>query len=158
MAATMMPRDAQHRSHGATAGGHPLVAADIGREELLAAMPPGVREVFPSFDWDVRRLWSLPLPARTVPVETFEWLQELPVWRWGGERFQISLRDVLDDPQQFSAHHAKAMATDLSFPIHVTTTPAQRLVILDGYHRLLKALFLGQRTISVVQVSAEDLR
>jgi hypothetical protein len=104
----------------------------------------------------VEALWRLNLPTEELPVETFDWLLDLPVWRWQGRRFQVSLQDVLKEPAQYRSHHEKAEGTDTSYPIHVTHHRG-RWVILDGYHRLLKTLVHGGRTIKVVKVRAGDL-
>jgi ParB-like chromosome segregation protein Spo0J len=44
------------------------------------------------------------------------------------------------------------MATDVAFPIHATKHDG-RLVVLDGYHRLLKAILLGCAQVDVMDVS-----
>lgn len=119
-------------------------------------MPPTVRRALPAFAWTIERLWALPTPPRDVPIAEVSWLLDLPVWRWRGRRFQVPPSAVLADPTAFAAHLEKAMATDLSFPIHVIRRNG-RLVILDGYHRLLKALLLGQSTIKAVEVTRADL-
>jgi hypothetical protein len=134
----------------------PLEAPSVTREQLLASTPAQVRSAFPRFDWTEAALWRLDLPVEDVPVETFSWLLDLPLWRWQGRRFQLSLRDVLGDPERYRAHRDKAERADLSYPIHVVPHRG-RWVILDGYHRLLKTLILGDRTVRVVKVRAADL-
>jgi hypothetical protein len=134
----------------------PLQADDVSTGELLASMPAAVRAAFPVFDWSVERLWTLQLPVHALPIETFDWLLDLPIWRWRGKRFQVSVRDVIADSDTYAPHVRKAMATDLSYPIHVTTH-GNRIVILDGYHRLLKAVLLGRASLDAVEVTDEDL-
>jgi hypothetical protein len=133
-----------------------LDAPQVSREELLASMPLRVRRAFPQFDWTEEALWRLQLPVEELPVETFDWLLDLPIWRWQGRRFQISMQDVLSDPAQYRAHHEKAERADTAHPIHVTWY-RRRWVILDGYHRLLRTIVEGRRTIKAVKVRAEDL-
>jgi hypothetical protein len=125
-------------------------------------MPPAVRAAFPDpatfpmSGWTEQTLWRLDLPAEDVPVETFEWLLDLPIWRWEGRRFQLSVRQVLTDPERYRAHHEKAARADTSYPIHIAERGG-RWVVLDGYHRLLKTLLQGAPTIKVVKVRAQDL-
>jgi hypothetical protein len=132
---------------GPGGGGH-LDAPDVTPEEYLAAMPPRVREAFPHpadfplTGWTEAMLWRVDRPAESVVVTTFAWLLDMPIWRWDGRRFRVSLRDVLDDPETHRAHHEKARRADLAYPIHITYSRG-RWVILDGYHRLLKALLQG---------------
>ncbi len=141
---------------------HPLEAPRVTREQLLESMPQRVRKAFPDprefplFGWTEETLWRLDLPVEEVPVSTFDWLLDLPIWRWEGRRFQLSLNDVLRDPERYRAHREKAERADTRYPIHVTRHNS-RWVILDGYHRLLKSLIRGAPTICVVKVWAEDL-
>ena len=91
-----------------------------------------------------------------VPVSNFDWLLDLRIWRWQGRRFQLSLRDVLHEPARYRAYHEKAESADTTYPIHIFRH-RRRWVILDGYHRLLKTLVNGGRTIRVIKVRAGDL-
>lgn len=139
-----------------------LDAPQLTPEQFLASMPPRVRAAlpdpatFPLTGWSVETLWRLDRPVEEVPVAAFAWLLDVPVWRWAGRRFQVSLRDVLNDPETYRAHVEKALQADLAYPIHVTRSRG-RWVILDGYHRLLETLLLGLPTIKVVHVRAEDV-
>ncbi len=135
----------------------PLQLDDVSKADLLASMPAALRVAFPTFDWSVEQLWALQLPVETMPIEAFGWLLDLPLWRWRGKRFQVSVRDVITHPGTYEPHVRKAMATDLSYPICVTTH-LERVVILDGYHRLLKAILLGRTSLDAVEVTADDLR
>jgi predicted acetyltransferase len=142
--------------------GELLVVPRVSESQFLDSMPPSVREAFPDpaefpmTGWTERDLWRLELPVEEVPVGTSTWLLDLPVWRWEGRRFQISLNDVLRDPGRYHAHEEKAERADTTYPIHVTLHKG-RWVILDGYHRLLKTLTQGAPTIKVVKVRAGDL-
>ena len=119
-------------------------------------MPARVLRAFPRFMWTEEALWQLDLPVEELPIETFDWLLDLPIWRWQGNRFQLSLQDVLNHPKQYRAHCEKAERADTAYPIHITRYRGP-WVILDGYHRLLKALAAGSRTIKAVKVRAADL-
>lgn len=134
----------------------PLSAPSVTREQLLASMPPRVRWALPRFDWTEEALWGLDLPAEEVPVGAFDWLLDLPLWRWEGRRFQVALRDVLGDPERYRAHWDKAERADTAYPIHITRHRG-RWVVLDGYHRLLKTLARGDPTVKAVKVRAADL-
>ena len=124
----------------------PLDAPRVTPQQLLAAMPPAVREAFPDPS-------TFPMSGWT---EETLWRLDLPIWRWEGRRFQLSLRQVLEDRERYRAHHEKAARADTSLPIHVAERGG-RWVILDGYHRLLKVLLQGAPTIKVVKVRARDL-
>jgi len=51
----------------------------------------------------------------------------------------------------------RVLAADLARPIHLADHHG-RLVILDGYHRLLKAAIQGRARIDAMALSAADLR
>ena len=48
------------------------------------------------------------------------------------------------------------MASDLEHPIHLVEHTG-RLVVLNGYHRLLKAAIEGRPEIEAVALSSQDL-
>jgi hypothetical protein len=51
---------------------------------------------------------------------------------------------------------SRSSSADLSFPIEITPRDG-RWFVLDGVHRLLKAVLVGARTISVRKLDAADL-
>jgi hypothetical protein len=78
------------------------------------------------------------------------------VWQLHGTRFQVRPRQVRDDPARFPDHMNRVMATDLRYPIHLVEHRG-RLVVLDGFHRLLKAAIEGRPEIDAMVLSQEDL-
>jgi hypothetical protein len=117
----------------------------VSWDELLAMMPEVIRQTLPLVRWDLRKLWSLELPVRRVAVADLAWLFELPLWQLDGRRFRVRPNQVRDDPARFPDHLRRVMAADLRHPIHLTEHN-ERLVVLDGYHRLLKAAIEGCET------------
>jgi len=88
--------------------------------------------------WDVDRLVQLSadLPRRRVALDTIRELDEV----WSGE----------DDPPTWRAmlEHIRLMdEADLSYPIILSETGA----VMDGMHRVAKAVRLGHRDIEAVQ-------
>jgi hypothetical protein len=94
--------------------------------------------------WDVRRLVALAqaLPVQRVPLHAIRELDE-PYWEHeGGGPF--TCRDVAD--------HARLMEQcSLDFPVILSSDGR----VMDGMHRVCKALLLGRDTIDAVQF-AED--
>jgi hypothetical protein len=129
----------------------------VTREELLAATPEVVRETLPQVPWRIGRLWRLELPVQRIAVSELTWLFELPLWQLNGERFQVTPRQVRDEPERFPDHLQRVMASDLRFPIHLVAHNG-RLVVLDGFHRLLKASIQGRREIDAMVLSQVDLK
>lgn len=128
----------------------------VSGEELLAMTPAVIRETLPMVPWNIRRLWALDLPVRQVEVEELAWLLDLPLWQLSGTRFQVSPSQVRADPARFPDHLRRVMASDLGHPIHLVKHKG-RLVVLDGYHRLLKAAIEGRAEIGAVILSQQDL-
>ncbi len=90
--------------------------------------------------WDVDRL--VELTADLIPVEVpLTDIRELDELFWfGGDSDMPTCRNV--------ARHAKLMnETDLRFPIILSQDGG----VMDGMHRVCKALILGRKTISVVR-------
>jgi hypothetical protein len=82
--------------------------------------------------WDVKKLWTI-----TKDFDSFDW--EIPEsllndWYWGS-----------DTP---SSHVRRVMSADLSFPIILHGDG----IVVDGMHRICKALFNGQKTIKAVRL------
>jgi hypothetical protein len=146
----------------ADAGGVKIVdgdraAARMSWDELVASTLDAVLAALPMVPWRLDRLWRLRLPVRRVDVAQFGWLLDLPLWQRDGRRFQVTPRQVLDAPARFGDHLRRVLAADLAFPIHVVAHRG-RLVILDGYHRLARAMIEGRREIDAMVLSPADLQ
>lgn len=131
-------------------------APRVSWDELLAMTPQVIRETLPMVRWNIGKLWALRLPVRQVAVQELAWLFDLPLWQLNGMRFQVSPRWVRDDPAGFPDHLRRVMASDLGRPIHLVEHNG-RLVVLDGFHRLLKAALEGRTEIDAMVLSREDL-
>ena len=133
-----------------------MPSPDVTIQQLLAETPEAIARVMPMVPWGIQRLWRLDLPVTQLPVQEFDWLLDLPLWQLDGERWQVSPRMVRNDSARFPEHLQRAQGADLSFPIH-TVWHLGRLVVLDGFHRLVKASMQGLETIPAMVLSAQDL-
>lgn len=90
--------------------------------------------------WDVDRLVDLtrPLPVRPVPLSEIRELDEVKVIDNDGQ--PITWRGFVE-------HAALMNAADLAYPIILSADGA----VMDGRHRVAKALLEGRATIDVVQ-------
>lgn len=131
-------------------------APSVSWDELVAATPEPVKAALPMVPWKVDRLWSLQLPVRSLSVERFVWLLDLPLWQRDGVRFQVAPRQVLDEPDEHPDHLRRVMDSDLGYPIHVVQHDSH-LVILDGFHRLVKAMIEKRCQIEAMVLSSADL-
>jgi hypothetical protein len=92
------------------------------------------------YAWDVRRLVEL---ARALAVEQvpLSAIRELGEAYWAGDGDQrLTCRDVVD--------HARLISdSDLAFPVILSNDGR----VMDGMHRICKALLLGHETIDAVR-------
>ena len=91
--------------------------------------------------WDLERLWSMWLPTESFTVADLVWQLELPWWRADGRDFAVSPAQVAADPDRYPDQWERTHDADLLRPIFVMRR--ERLAVLDGVHRLLKAHHLG---------------
>ena len=97
-----------------------------------------------SIDWDVEYLWQLKLPVKQIDVSKLEWHLNVPIWpSSSGEPYSVKPRDVLDRQKDFALEYQRVQDSDLKFPIEVFHNH-DRLMILDGIHRLTKAISMNK--------------
>lgn len=123
---------------------------------LLAQRPAVLDGVILDFHWDPQRLHSLCLPERDVPTSTLEWHLTLPFWAADGKPFQVSPADVAAAPGEHPEQWNRTMAADLRYPLDAYVGSGSRLIILDGVHRLLKAVQEGRQTLRMRVLTAES--
>jgi len=117
--------------------------------DLWQSVPSALRTVLPNVSWSRERLHALTLPTVELALDDLRWQLDLPWWRNGpAERhFSVAPNQVRADPERFAKHWQRTIDSDLRFPIHLLQR--DRLTILDGVHRLLKADVQAMRTIPV---------
>ncbi|HEY5948650.1 MAG TPA: hypothetical protein VIV40_24330 [Kofleriaceae bacterium] len=109
-------------------------------------MPPVMQAVLPNVTWDRARLHELVLPVVEKRVDELRWMLDLPWWRVGERRFAVTPNQVRYAPERFAPHWRRMLDADLDYPIDLLQR--DRLIILDGVHRLLKADVLGMRMLA----------
>lgn len=113
-------------------------------------LPPALHGIFFEFLWVKERVWDLPTPASSCPVEDLHWHLDLPIWSTDPPQplFDLSPRQVLNSPLEFPRHTPRIEAADLRFPLELFRN-SERWVIIDGYHRLARHVTAGSATIPV---------
>ena len=101
--------------------------------ELVSRVVGGVKRV-----WDVYKLWELAagLPVKTVEIASFKEL-DLDCW-FGGKAPTM---------RQVGEHCRKIMNADLKYPVILNADGS----LMDGGHRIVKSMILGQTSIKAVQ-------
>lgn len=135
---------------------HPATPAPfVPLEGLTDIAPPEVRDALPLGGWRMDALRRLRLPVRETPVAGLTWLLDLPVWQAYGRHFAVTPRQVMAAPDVLAHQHERAMAADLEYPIHLCPWRG-RTVILDGFHRLFKAVVTGRETLLAMMLDEGD--
>lgn len=130
----------------------------LRRFPLRDQLPDVLRDVILDVHWDMDLLHRLSgLPEVEMAVSELAWHLRLPFWSVSGMPFQVCPRDVLENPDRYSDQWARTLGCDLSFPLHARVDEVGRVVILDGVHRLLKAMVFDEKLVKVRLISDEDL-
>ncbi len=117
---------------------------------LDVRVPPELEPWLLPFDCSEEELRALDLPEREIPLAEVAWLLDLPFWP-GDRPYGVRPLDVVS-----GAELDRTNAADLSQPLHVTRRH-DRLVVLDGLHRLLKAARAQEPTVRIREVPATAL-
>lgn len=115
------------------------------REPMPPALTPEhLRDVWPDFDWDNRRVWALAVPVTEIEVASLTWLLDEPLWssRPPEPLFDLRPRDVLAEPDAHPQHAGRVRAADLAWPLDLYPHRG-RFVVLDGLHRLARLVLQG---------------
>lgn len=150
------------RPHTATVRDTPCFTLDgmTARQPfpLLADRPVVLEGIILDFHWDLERLHGLSLPVREVPASALRWHLGLPFWAAEGRPFRVSPAEVAAEPSAHPEQWRRTMVADLRYPLEAYAGPEDGLTILDGVHRLLKAVIEGHSTLQVrvLEVDAFD--
>jgi len=128
---------------------------ELPKFPLFDQLPTMLKLYILDFWWDEQKLQALDLPAVTLDVSSLLWHFELPFWQHSGVPFQVTPRQVWDNPAKYAAQYARTLSSDLACPI-VVRLQDDRHVIMDGLHRLMKAAIQNNQTIQA-KICREDL-
>lgn len=115
---------------------------------ILARKPLQLQGLLYDFWWDIEKLHALQLPIRMVEIQGLSWHLDLPYWKHDDKPFQISPRQVLENPQKYAEQYKRMLLADTRYPI-IVREKDNRLLILDGVHRLLKLVIANEQTCQV---------
>jgi hypothetical protein len=101
-----------------------------------------------SIDWEVETLWALDLPVEQFSIALLKWHMSVPVWPDGTADYSTTPDQVLADPPRHAVEYKRIQQADLDYPIEVYFHHG-RWMILDGIHRLAKAIEQGRPMMAV---------
>ena len=123
----------------------------------MTQRPPIIEKYWYSIDWDVEAIWALDLPVRPMPVTDLIWHLDVPIWPHDGQPYAITPAQVMAAPDKHTVEFARIIRADLGFPIDVIRHK-DRWMILDGVHRLSRAVTSGMNLVSVREVPPSGVR
>ena len=123
----------------------------------MTGRPPIIEEFWYSIDWDVEAIWALDLPVEILPIGELIWHLDVPAWPFRGRTYQITPNQVMADPATYSEEFGRIERCDPGFPIDVTRHKGHWM-ILDGMHRLAKAVTKGETELRVRKVPRSAVR
>lgn len=108
--------------------------------------------------WIIEDLWELDLPILEAKISQFVWHLEFPFWASSPPDliFDLSPQQVLNAPSQYPEHIERISTAAVQFPIE-TALFGNRLVILDGIHRLVNKIQAGHTHIQYRVIPQESL-
>lgn len=110
-----------------------------------------------SIDWDVEAIWQMDLPVLPMEVAHFLWILDVPIWPLNDKGYQITPNQVMSDPDRYALEHQRVLDASLSYPIDVYFNK-DRWMILDGVHRLAKAVEQGWTVIDARKVPDDAIK
>ena len=119
------------------------------RRPFPLAVPTELRPYILDFHWDLELLHALDLPTVSLQVADLADHLDLPFWAYDGRPFQVTPHQVAAAPVRYREQYARTLAADLRHPLDVVRRPDDRVTILDGVHRLLRAELEGRTTVAV---------
>ena len=115
----------------------------------MKLLPPGMREWYFPFDWNLERLWALDVPAETRDISELRWHFDVPIWATAkGKHWDLCPSEVLQNPGRYPRHDDKIEQCDISYPIDMMFS-VDRFAIIDGVHRLAQYGKRGLRNVKV---------
>jgi hypothetical protein len=114
-------------------------------------LPAHIQQYAFDFRWDNQLLWNLDVEVESMRVEDLLWHFDIPWLHTEGERFNLTPKDIMQHPVLYQEQYERTMQSDLTYPIDVMENKG-RWLILDGLHRLMKAVHNGENVVTVRKI------
>jgi len=101
------------------------------------------------------KTWDLDLPIEEMDLKELESNLDIAYLdKEGTDDWNLTLRELIKNPEKEPGHYEKIQKADMKYPIKIYFFQGAWR-ILDGVHRLCKAIMEGRKTISVCKVPPE---
>lgn len=114
--------------------------------------PKILQEVSIPFKKDDRLIQKLDLPVEDMDIKKLLWHLDYPFWeKEGTDDWNLTPRAVIENPTKEPSHFSRVINADLNYPLHILFHN-NRWLILDGLHRLTKAVIEHHTSIKVKRI------
>ena len=117
----------------------------------IKPLPAHIQQYAFEFRWNNQLVWNLRVEPESMSVDDLVWHFDIPWLHTEGERFNLTPKDIMKFPELYRDQYERTMKSDLSFPIDIMYNKG-RWLILDGLHRLMKAVHNGERNVAVRKI------
>ena len=99
--------------------------------------------------------------SKSICIDNFIPILETKVWK---ERKKdrgychYSPMEVISDPRKYDKQIDRIGDADLNYPIIVEKTRTEEYPVIDGIHRIMKALISGKKRVDVYEMGPSDLK
>lgn len=118
------------------------------RFEDIHLAPEAAKPFLLDFSWSLDKLRALPLEPVELPLSALTACLAAPLWRSGGRPFALAPLELLKDPSLDRDQYERVLNAELDHPLYALRQEG-RWLVLDGTHRLAKALKLGYEDVQV---------
>lgn len=123
-----------------------------GKHEL----PKIIKEVGFDFNWSEEKVWALDMPVEYMGVAELEWHLDVPFWWTSGGFYNLTPREVVNNPEKYKEEYERVLKADLKHPLDVMFWRG-RWLFLDGLHRFVKAYLAGEKAVKVRKIPQEAI-
>lgn len=115
------------------------------------------KEIDIGFKIDESRIWELDVPVEEIPISELGNNLDIPyLEKEGTNDWNLSINELMKNFDKEKTHAKKVKQADLNYPIEIYFHKGQ-WILLDGVHRLAKAVLEGQGEIKVRRITKEML-
>lgn len=123
---------------------------------MVQDLPKIIKEVGFDFRWDNEKVWALDVPVTQVDIKELDWHFDIPFHWHNGEIYNLTSREIIENPDSYKDEYERTLKSDLSYPIDIMENKG-RWLILDGLHRLMKAYIQGLQIVNVRIIPRDNI-
>ena len=120
-------------------------------------IPQIIKDVGFDFSWDEKKVWALDYKAEEMLIDELVWHFDIPFHWYGGEIYNLTSKEIIQNPDKYKDEYNRTMRADLSHPIDIMENKG-RWLILDGLHRLMKSFIQGKKKVMVRKIPRERIK